>query len=340
MPALVLDVGHHIVEPDATGQRFSIEVRSTNLLHDPQVNSFTLKAQIGDSGFGPVFSAVDFSGGMWEALPHAENGGPVPGDAQLASGQSTFTHHLEALANGTVVNLEVDSTGVPYGSFELRLAGTRIGSSEFRDGGGALVPLVIINGTLQVRSIWQNPEHVGDVNDDGYVSPLDLLIIINYLNKHGPGPLPMPSPGNQPPPYLDVDGNGDRSPLDALVLINCLNNPAQCISAPAPIVAVGKPKEEEDPPEEPDADPVGIETPPPDDEKPPEPDFSLPPPPEDTEDFDPEALFPPTPFLPDQLASRIERDLVAEAIVEDLMDLGVMSWGLFANSGSDPLAAI
>ena len=61
-----------------------------------------------------------------------------------------------------------------------------------------------------------------DVNADGFVSPIDALQVINYLNSGKPRTLTLPV--NQPlPPYVDVNGNGEVSPLDALLVINFLN---------------------------------------------------------------------------------------------------------------------
>ena len=68
---------------------------------------------------------------------------------------------------------------------------------------------------------WQNPIDHEDVNNDGAVSALDALIIFNYLNSVGSGP--VPSAGN-PPPFYDVNGDNAISPLDALLIFNELNN--------------------------------------------------------------------------------------------------------------------
>ena len=60
-----------------------------------------------------------------------------------------------------------------------------------------------------------------DVNADGELSPLDVLLVINYLNaptetnRNGDGE----SSGNR----LDVNGDGWISPLDVLMLVNHLN---------------------------------------------------------------------------------------------------------------------
>jgi VCBS repeat-containing protein len=68
---------------------------------------------------------------------------------------------------------------------------------------------------------WQNSNSALDVNGDGFVSPVDVLIIINYLNANGPGPVPVPTP--TPPPFRDVNGDDMVTSADALAVINALN---------------------------------------------------------------------------------------------------------------------
>jgi hypothetical protein len=71
---------------------------------------------------------------------------------------------------------------------------------------------------------WQNPLNHLDVSADGSVSPLDALLVINFLNSGRRGVLPMPKPGEfAPPPFVDVNGDDTLAPLDALLVINQLN---------------------------------------------------------------------------------------------------------------------
>ncbi len=58
-----------------------------------------------------------------------------------------------------------------------------------------------------------------DVDDDGSVSPLDVLAIINHVNGFGPA--------NQDKHFPDIDADGFVSPLDALIVINAFNNVKQ-----------------------------------------------------------------------------------------------------------------
>jgi hypothetical protein len=71
---------------------------------------------------------------------------------------------------------------------------------------------------------WQNQTRNLDVNNDGQISPIDVLQIVNRLNSSGAGALPVPSPGFAPPPFYDVNGDGNITPADALVVINAIND--------------------------------------------------------------------------------------------------------------------
>ena len=67
---------------------------------------------------------------------------------------------------------------------------------------------------------WRNPSLYVDVNNDGYVSSLDALLVINRLNAFGAGVLPTV---NTTGFFIDVNGDGYCSAIDALQVINYLN---------------------------------------------------------------------------------------------------------------------
>jgi hypothetical protein len=104
-----------------------------------------------------------------------------------------------------------------------------------QDDGGALSNEATVSLIVNWRPLYQNPFLREDVNGDGFVSPIDVLILINYLNSKGPSEDPGPSrelpdvlwPDNPsyPPdgPYYDVLGNGLVMPQDVLRVINYLN---------------------------------------------------------------------------------------------------------------------
>ena len=79
-------------------------------------------------------------------------------------------------------------------------------------------------GSFDVAAAWQNLREPLDVDDNGLVAPLDVLIVINKINRDGAGLLPLPAtPDEVPPPYYDVNGDDQLSPLDALLIVNNLN---------------------------------------------------------------------------------------------------------------------
>jgi VCBS repeat-containing protein len=77
--------------------------------------------------------------------------------------------------------------------------------------------------TIQVvASLHQNPTNRFDVNNDSFVSPIDVLVVINLINAQGASvPVDQLPP---PPPYYDVNGNGFVDSTDVLSLIDYINS--------------------------------------------------------------------------------------------------------------------
>lgn len=123
-------------------------------------------------------------------------GGPDSGVATVQSnGKVSFTANAQFLGLATFQYIVADNDGL---------------ASNIAD--------VTIN---VVRSIYQNPVNNLDVNADTFVSPIDVLIVVNDINFNGPRLLPN---GLATPPYLDVDGDQGVGPLDVLQLINFINS--------------------------------------------------------------------------------------------------------------------
>jgi hypothetical protein len=139
--------------------------------------------------------------------------------------------------------------GSTYARFRMTTAGISTPTGPAPDGEVEDYVVTMVgpefqNGTLNV-----------DVDNDGFVSPIDALLVINYLfswlpivegNGFSNIPLPPREPEfDQPVPvldptgggiagdgrFIDVNGDGILSPVDALIVINYLNNPP----APAPL---------------------------------------------------------------------------------------------------------
>ena len=76
---------------------------------------------------------------------------------------------------------------------------------------------------INPKSAWQNPSESLDVNGDGSISPLDVLVLVNKLNTTGSIRLDSRPPDSY---FLDVDGDGFLTPLDPLIVINWVNSTA------------------------------------------------------------------------------------------------------------------
>lgn len=70
---------------------------------------------------------------------------------------------------------------------------------------------------------WTNPNSPLDINDDGFISPIDALVTINEQNQNGSHALAVPPVPPISPFYLDANGDNFVSPIDALLVINDLN---------------------------------------------------------------------------------------------------------------------
>lgn len=85
---------------------------------------------------------------------------------------------------------------------------------------------------------WHDTVEPLDVNRDGSIAPVDVLIVINELNS----PTTARIGGKLPLPYdplaypFDVNADGFVTPVDALIVINFLNRPATLAFAEAEFV--------------------------------------------------------------------------------------------------------
>jgi hypothetical protein len=76
---------------------------------------------------------------------------------------------------------------------------------------------------------WRNPNEPADVNNDKFVTPVDVLTMINEINNptvSNPVTKALPVPPVQPrvpPPYYDVSGDNILSAGDVVAVINHFN---------------------------------------------------------------------------------------------------------------------
>ncbi|MDA1050683.1 MAG: Ig-like domain-containing protein [Planctomycetota bacterium] len=116
--------------------------------------------------------------------------------------------------------LSFDSSTLTFrGIPQLSDLGTYTITVSATDGGGLSITDSI---TIHVVNPHQNPTNPYDVNADGFVTPIDALLVINQMNADGPSALPIPRLSD-PPPFVDVNNDLFITPIDALLVINHLN---------------------------------------------------------------------------------------------------------------------
>lgn len=83
---------------------------------------------------------------------------------------------------------------------------------------------IVSAGGGEGESPYQNGSNRWDVNNDGFVSPIDALLVLNRLGRGGSGEGEGGASGNGGPTvFWDVNGDRVMSPLDALQVINYLS---------------------------------------------------------------------------------------------------------------------
>ena len=122
----------------------------------------------------------------------------------LFEGIATGSYQLEILPPSSQYDLVEPATGLRTAAF---VAGSPSIHNDF-----AL--------SLSIPP-WQNPNIRHDVNNDGFVTALDVLAIINEINRNGARPLDGTTIVS--PPFYDVDGNRSIEAFDVLAVINFIN---------------------------------------------------------------------------------------------------------------------
>lgn len=141
-------------------------------------------------------------------------------------GSGVASYDVYGSRDGTAFVPYALGTAATAMTFELAAAHTYAFYTVATDhvGNRQSTPVAAQASVLVLPLTWQNLLEPTDVNANGVVSPLDALLVINWLNSHDRSqPLPKPSESLHPLPYFDVNGDGIVSPLDALLVINRLN---------------------------------------------------------------------------------------------------------------------
>ncbi|MEO8493501.1 MAG: dockerin type I domain-containing protein [Planctomycetota bacterium] len=178
----------------------------------------------------------------------------------IAGGHADTAVQLDNLRFGPQASAVTDALGaysIPYlaaGSYRVQvdgLAGSQATTPTTQSvtiSANSLAAMADF-GFVAFVSPWQNQTNRFDVNNDGSVSPLDALVVINELNAKGARALTGTDPSS---PFIDVNGDGNLSPLDALQVINQIEaaqsegeaapfaQPAAIVATAAPLAAEGE----------------------------------------------------------------------------------------------------
>jgi hypothetical protein len=222
---------------DGDDENYNVPPTGSNY---PRLNIFAMAEALLDNPGPPSISVTDATISEGNAgakivevtvqLTRAATG-PVTVDYVTANGTATVANGDYVASNGTLTI----NAGETSRRLQLTVNGdTSVETNEtfvvnFSNAvGGLLVDtqaVVTITNDDFIR-LWQNPVLAMDVNNNGNITGLDALIIINRLNTVGAGVLPAQPP---PAPYFFYDVNGDNActPLDALIIIHELNRRAE-----------------------------------------------------------------------------------------------------------------
>ena len=181
-----------------------------------QIETIRVDRPEGDIAYALAFTKLERLTARFDALRIND------GDSEhwtLTNNEGSYA--LRGLASGNYRINQVTPEGYRQtaptgGSHEVVITDADVPNVDFANHEEAVLPA------------WQNPDNPLDVNDDGFVSPIDALRIINEINNpsfhdaatgklQDPPPAPIPA-------YFDVDGNDFISPVDALRIINHINS--------------------------------------------------------------------------------------------------------------------
>lgn len=214
----VTDVNGNPVSSVPLGGEFSVNVYVEDVRSEPRgvwaAYLDVLYAHELVSVGGPLEFGPDYSNGQSGdvSVPGILNeAGAFDGINPLGGGRFLlFTIPFKGDAIGRVVFTVDAAEETP--AHDVLVFGSNMAVPNSQVGYGSVV--------IDVVAGWQNPRNHFDVNNDGHITPLDALIVINDLNFRGPRKVAFDDPS---PPYLDVNGDLSVSPLDALMVINELN---------------------------------------------------------------------------------------------------------------------
>jgi hypothetical protein len=203
----------------ATGTRIGNQADIVFDINEP----LTTPEHVNTIDAGPPSSAVDPLPGFsfspdftvtWLGQDDAGGSGIAYFDVYISDNGGPFTPWI-AGTSATSVTFTGGVVGHTYSFYSL--ATDQIGHGETPPAEPDAQTLVTVRSWCN----HANPFDVDAAGGDRPVVPLDVLILINYINANGPE---LPPASQSPPPYYDVDDSGFCTPRDVLLVINYINS--------------------------------------------------------------------------------------------------------------------
>ncbi len=154
----------------------------------------------------------------------------------IAGGHNSSAVRLDNLRFGPATQTVTGTNGqyslgsLPTGSYQVKVTPSSSSYIVVQPGNATLSatvaagqPTVDVDfGARSSASQWQNPQDRFDVNNNGSVTAIDVLLVVNEINQNGSRNLAESN--IQAPPFVDVSGDGFVTALDALLVVNFINS--------------------------------------------------------------------------------------------------------------------
>ncbi|MCY2990669.1 MAG: S8 family serine peptidase [Planctomycetota bacterium] len=188
------------------------------------VGSAQLGDLLADQGFQGLWTSPT-PGVLIYTASSAAGTGILPQGSEGAVVNVAVTLATGAAAGPTRINLRTSFQTTVTGAFDNDLNELQLMPAPSNAADDSVDGLLTIQRVPSDRSPSQNPDQPLDVNNDGAVTALDVLILIDYINRGRPQDASvLYVESGLPVMYADVNGDRWVSAQDVLVVISHLNS--------------------------------------------------------------------------------------------------------------------
>lgn len=171
----VVDAGDHTLIAGTANQSIQITVTGGD-----NFAGFNAGIQIGDGATGPTINSVDGTTGIMSTWDAFDSLTVTASQRNVAGSKGDFPPSNVA-ANGLLLILNIDTTGITSGRFGILLTNNNAGSTQLVDTAANEVPTTFVNGTI---AVGDNPLVIWDGGDAG--NNTNLTNDLNWLHKAAP----------------------------------------------------------------------------------------------------------------------------------------------------------